>query len=322
MKGRITKSFIKRSTTKKQHVLIVFLLASTLFWFLTKLSKEYETIVVYNVDYQNLPSSKLFQNNPDKQIALIVKGTGFKLLREEMKGAPLKMNLRNVVSNGGYSYYLLSKSKESQIQNQLDKNSKLIGFEKDTLFFELGFNKRKKIPVISNLDLRFKSGYNVANKVFLVPDSIEVSGPEIQVDKINNINSESLKLMNVVEDVYKEISLVKPKELDKLNYSTEKVQVVAEVEKFTEDSFEVPFKIEGLPVNTRITTYPNTIKVVFQVGLSNYKKIAASDFKVICDYKIPNGQNKHYLVPKLIEKPSLVSSIRLVPDRIEYLIQK
>ena len=247
MKGRITKSFIKRSTTKKQHVLIVFLLSSTLFWFLTKLSKEYETIVVYNVDYQNLPSSKLFQNNPDKQIALIVKGTGFKLLREEMKGAPLKMNLRNVVSNGGYSYYLLSKSKESQIQNQLDKNIKLIGFEKDTLFFELGFNKRKKIPVISNLDLRFKSGYNVANKVFLVPDSIEVSGPEIQVDKINNINSESLKLMNVVEDVYKEISLVKPKELDKLNYSTDKVQVVAEVEKFTEDSFEVPFK------NRRIT---------------------------------------------------------------------
>ena len=158
MKGRITKSFIKRSTTKKQHVLIVFLLASTLFWFLTKLSKEYETIVVYNVDYQNLPSSKLFQNNPDKQIALIVKGTGFKLLREEMKGAPLKMNLRNVVWNGGYSYFLLSKSKESQIQNQLDKNIKLIGFEKDTLFFELGFNKRKKIPVISNLDLRFKSG--------------------------------------------------------------------------------------------------------------------------------------------------------------------
>ena len=61
---------------------------------------------------------------------------------------------------------------------------------------------------------------------------------------------------------------------------------------------------------------------MFQVGLSNYKKIAASDFKVICDYKISNGQNKHYLVPKLIEKPSLVSSIRLVPDRIEYLIQK
>jgi hypothetical protein len=64
------------------------------------------------------------------------------------------------------------------------------------------------------------------------------------------------------------------------------------------------------------------VKVVFQVGLSNYKKIAASDFKVICNYEETEGKDTHYLVPKLVEKPTLVSAVRLVPDHIEYLIKK
>ena len=322
MKGGIKKNFLKAKTTKKQHVLILFLLFSTLFWFLTKLSKEYETKVVYNVNYTNLPSSKLFQNTPNPQVELFVKGTGFKLLKEEMRTSKLRINLRNVVSKGKYNYYLLSHTKEIQVQKQLNKNIKLIGFVQDTLFFELGFNKHKKIPVISNLDLRFKSGYNLSNKVFLVPDSIEINGPEIQVDKIDFVSSSFLKIDNIVDDVYKEIEIVKPESLDKLNYSVDKVQVVAEVEKFTEDSFEVPFVIQGLPLDTKITTYPNVVKVFYQVGLSNYKKIAASDFKVICNYEKFEGRDTHYLVPKLLEKPTLVSSIRLVPDRIEYLIQK
>lgn len=322
MKERLAKNFLKNRTAKKQHVLILFLLASTLFWFLTKLSKEYETKVVYNVNYNNLPSSKLFQNTPIDKLELYIKGTGFKLLREEIRSTKLNISLKNVISNGKYSNFLIAKTKEEEIQRQLDKNIELIGFVKDTLFFELGFNKHKKVPVEANLDFSFKSGYNLSSKVFLIPDSIEVSGPEIQVDKINSIPTSLLKLDAIVDDVYKEIGIQKQDALDKIKYSTDKIQVVAEVEKFTEDSFEIPFFISGLPPGTNITTYPNSVKVYYQVGLSNYNKIAASDFKIVCNYNVVDGDNTHYLIPKLVETPSLVSSIRIVPERIEYLIQK
>ena len=322
MKVGITKTLLKNRTTKKQHVLILFLLISALFWLLTKLSKEYETKVIYNVVYSNLPSSKLFQNTPKNQLELYIRGTGFKLLEEQMRTSKLKINLRNVVSNGGYQYYLVSKSKTLQIQNQLGKSIQLKGFVKDTLFFELGFNKHKKIPVIPNLDFRFKSGYNLSNKVYLVPDSIQVNGPEIQVDKISSISTGLLRLEDIVEDVHHEIPLLKPEGLDKLNFNVDVIQVVAEVEKFTEDSFEVPFVIEGLPKGTKITTYPKNVKIVFQVGLSNYKKISANDFKIVCSYEKAENDDKHYLLPRLVEKPNLVSATKLVPNRIEYLIQK
>ncbi|MEI6865019.1 hypothetical protein [Flavicella sp.] len=322
MKKGISKLFFKNKSKKKKHILLVFLLCSTLFWFLTKLSKEYETTVVYNVNYEDLPSLKLFQNSPENKVEIYVKASGFNLLSEQFKTKKINIGLRNVVSKGKYEYYLLLKSKENQIRNQLDNSVKLIRFVKDTLFFELGFNKHKKVPVIPNLDFRFKLGYNLSNKVFLIPDSIEISGPEAQVDKINSIASSFLMLEDILEDVLIEIPIVKPEGVDKLNFDVENITVVAEVEKFTENSFSVPFDIIGLPKGTMITTYPNSVKVVFQVGISNYKKISANDFKVVCTYQKSEIEDANFLIPKLVIKPSLVSSIKIIPNRIEYLIQK
>jgi len=322
MKKRISKLFIKNKSTKKQHVLLIFLGCSTLFWFLTNLAKEYETEIDYTVNYQHLPSSKLFQNTYINQLKLYVKATGFKLLKEQFSTRTINIGLQNLEAKGTYDYYLLLRTKQNQVQSQLDKGVKLVSFVQDTLFFELGFNKHKKVPVIVNLDLRFKSGYNLSNKVFIVPDSIEISGPEIQVDKITAINSNLFKKEDVSSDIFKEVEIVKPIGSDKVNFHVEHVQVVAEVEKFTEDSFNLPFEITDLPKGTSITTYPNTVKVVFQVGLSNYKKISANDFKVVCRYENYEIDNTHFLVPELLKKPALVSSVKIVPNRIEYLIQK
>ena len=322
MKGSVSKIKLNAKTTKKQHVLLLFLLISSLFWLLTKLSKEYETKVLYQVYYVQLPSSKLFQNTPEPTVELIIKSTGFNLLQEKLQKKTLRIDLRKVIAKGGYDYYLLLESQQYRTQSQLEKNIELIGFAKDTLFFELGFNKRKKIPVITNFDLRFKSGYNLSSAMLISPDSIEVSGPEIQVDKIEAIHTSLLQLEDIAEDMNYKIPISKEGTLDKLQYSDEEIAVVGQVEKFTEDSFHVPFEIVGLPKDTKITTYPNTVEVVFQVGLSNYKKIAGSDFRIVCDYNKAASENRRFLVPELVEKPSLVSAIKMIPNHIEYLIQK
>lgn len=322
MKSVKNKRYLKLRSSNKQHALLLFLLISTLFWFLTKLSKEYETIVLYDVSFENLPSSKLFQNDPETQVALYIKATGFKLLKEKIGGKTLKIGLKNVGLKNGYSYFLATNTKENQVSNQLGNDVRLIGFVKDTLFFELGFNKHKKVPVVADLDLQFNSGYNVSDKIFIHPDSITISGPEIQIEKIHSIKTALYKEEGIFENIFSEIPIVKPVKASKVQYSTDHVQIIADVEKFTEDSFELPFTILGLPENTNITTYPSTVKVVFQVGLSNYKKISSSDFSVVCNFQKSKNNNTKYLVPELEKKSSLVTSIKLIPDHIEYLIRK
>ena len=54
---------------------ILFFLLSVVFWFMTKLSKEYEGTIKYPVVYNNLPDNKLLQENPLDFIEVYVKAS-------------------------------------------------------------------------------------------------------------------------------------------------------------------------------------------------------------------------------------------------------
>jgi hypothetical protein len=71
-----------------------------------------------------------------------------------------------------------------------------------------------------------------------------------------------------------------------------------------------------------ISTYPKEVKVVFQVALSDYNKISENSFKIQCDYKHTEDNNLEYLIPKIVEKPDILFDVKVIPNKIEYLIKK
>ncbi|MGB2128612.1 MAG: CdaR family protein [Flavicella sp.] len=289
---------------------------------MTNLSKEYETIIPYKVNYINLPKYKLFQSPPEAFVQLRVKGTGFQLLKEQLASKEINIDLRTIGKKEKYRYYLNTRKSVKDIEMQMDRTVKLLSFVKDTLFFNLGKNTIKKVPVITNFDLKFKKGYNFSKRLQISPDSITVSGPESQVAKIRTLTTLPYAQSQISEDVVVSVDLALPKEVQGIRFSDKKITLRASVEKFTEDSFLVPFTVNGLPENTSITTYPKMVEVVFQVGMSSYKQITAKDFKIVCNYKYSQESKRAYLLPELMKQPSVVSSVRIIPNQIEYLIQK
>jgi hypothetical protein len=299
--SRKNKNTIPKKS-KKRHVLLLFLGVATFFWFLTKLSKEYTSVVEYNIRYKNLPEAKIFQTEPKKTMSLHIRGSGFKLLGQNLYQRTIEMDIGN--------------------PSQLETGLWLEYFDTDSLFFDLGIQKFKTVPVVSSLDIAYKLGYSISGTIKIFPDSVRIRGPEAQVEKIQWLKTASMVLKDVSEDVSQEISLEKPDNSEKVNFYDEKVTIVANVEKFTEDSFEVPFSFKNLPKNAKITTYPKTVKVTFKVGLSNYNKISPNSFKVGCDYSKTLLKKLDYLEPFLLEKPDWVSTVKLTPSKIEFLIQK
>jgi hypothetical protein len=319
--SRKNKNTIPKKS-KKRHVLLLFLGVATFFWFLTKLSKEYTSVVEYNIRYKNLPEAKIFQTEPKKTMSLHIRGSGFKLLGQNLYQRTIEMDIGNPIHKNKYHYYILTNTKKPAIQSQLETGLWLEYFDTDSLFFDLGIQKFKTVPVVSSLDIAYKLGYSISGTIKIFPDSVRIRGPEAQVEKIQWLKTASMVLKDVSEDVSQEISLEKPDNSEKVNFYDEKVTIVANVEKFTEDSFEVPFSFKNLPKNAKITTYPKTVKVTFKVGLSNYNKISPNSFKVGCDYSKTLLKKLDYLEPFLLEKPDWVSTVRLTPSKIEFLIQK
>ena len=151
-------------SNKKLNVFLLFLVLSFLFWMLIKLSKNYISDVKFNLEFVDAPKNKLLQNNSDNEIVLTVNTVGFKLLGYSLKKKKLNYSLTEVKRRKGTEYYSIAKSEFNNLQAQLPADVIVLSVKPDTLYFDLGVKKSKKVKVVTNVNLQFKPGYNLINK--------------------------------------------------------------------------------------------------------------------------------------------------------------
>ncbi len=299
-----------------------FLITAIFFWLLIKLSKKYTTAQKFSVTYINLPQDKLFQKKPVKEIIVNISGTGFKLLRTTMSKKVLQLDASTLQKKTSTEFNLFLPNQQIEIQNQLPKGIQVENFIHPIISLQLGFLESKKIPILQNIIFQYKAGYDLVDKILLTPDSLLVTGPKFIIDTISKIFTKRITLTNVSEDISKEVLLnLLPKELN-IKTNIKKVLVVGKVEKYTEGTFEIPFIVSNLPFGKKIIMFPKNIKVVFKIPLKDFNKIERNSFSVECNYKESVKNNLNYLIPKIKNKPKLVKSVKIVPNKVDFLIQK
>lgn len=309
-----------QNNQRKLRVFLVFLLLSMMFWSLIKLSKEYIADVEFELAYSDIPNNKLIQNNPEKKVILTLKTVGFKLLNYEFKKRVLDYSLTGIERKEGSLYFSETRSNTNFLQAQLSAETEVLNVEPDTLFFDLGVKRSKKVPVISKLEFQFKTGYSFVGAYRLNPAEISISGPEKVIDTINEIYTKEEQLKEISESIEYKVGLQQPNDVIVLSEAT--VLVQGEVDKITDGSYNLPFKVINLPKNVIISTYPKEVKVVYQVALKDYNKIPENGFRVVCDYKQTEDNNLDYLIPVLIDKPEIITDVKIIPNKIEFLIKK
>ena len=291
-------------------------------WFLITLSREYTTSITFPVNYKNIPQDKLLQNKPIKEIDIIVKSTGFNLIRSGFGDKTITLNANSLRKKSTGSYYFLTRNQVSTIQKQLHSGLELQEIVLDTIYLDIGTLTSKKVALKPNLEIKYQIGYDILEPVCVKPDSILISGPETQINKITYIDLKLLKLDNIREDFSEKIEIVLPKNLGNIKFTSKFTTISGKVEKFTEGTLEVPFTISNLPKGVELTTLNKTVEVVYVVGLSNFNKIDKNFFEVVCDYNVSKDNNLGYLLPKVIGKPDYVKSFKVIPNKIDFLIQK
>jgi hypothetical protein len=286
------------------------------------LSKEYVAQVSLNVSYDELPQDKLLQKSPEKEIQIIAKGTGFKLLSTRFFNHSVQLKTNNLSKRGNEKYFFLTSNQKIHIQKQLVSGLQLEEFLKDTIYLEIGNLVSKKVPVTPNLKVEYHIGFDALKPLEITPDSILISGPEQQIKSIKSLTFLPLSLENVSANFSKTATILVPQNLKNVKYNVKEVNVNGFVEKFTEGHFTIPFKVNNLPKNVNLTTFPKEVKIVFKVDLPRFKSVSENLFTVVCDYSVSEINGFSYLMPKITSKPDFVKNVKIIPNKIEYLIQK
>lgn len=301
---------------------IGFLCVSILIWVLITMSKEYTTSIILPIAYENIPQNLLLQKEPLKQLEVTIKASGFKIALTKFKQKQIFLDASSLNRKKKSTYYLLTRSYKTAIQKQLSIGVNLQQIAKDSLFLNLGSLQTKKLPIVADVKIDYHVGYDLSSSIQMQPDSVLVSGPENQIKNLKSIQLEPIKLSDVKEDFSREVAIVKSNNLKNVRFNIAKVTVSGKVEKFTEGSLLVDVEILNLPENITINTLVKKVEVVYVVALSNFNKIDEDSFQIKCDYKTAENNNLNYLIPKIIKKPPFLKSVKLIPSKIDFLIQK
>ncbi|WP_299013719.1 CdaR family protein [uncultured Polaribacter sp.] len=309
-KNKISKTFIG------------FLITSVVIWLLITLSKEYVVNVNFPLNYQGISNNKVLQSQAKNNLELIVKASGFKILKTRINSKTININAGAANKKNGTTHYILTKNQQGSLQKQLPTGLDLKEIVKDTFFLELGSLVTKKVPVKPDLKVNFHLGYDFVKPITLVPDSILVFGPENYINSLQTVTLQPLSLDDVKSDFENKVSIIKPKNVTNLKFSSQTVTIKGKVENFTEGTFEVPYKIINIPDGVSVSTLTKNCTVSFIISLKNFNKINKNSFEIVCDYAVAEKNNLNYLVPKLLNKSDLIKSYKIAPNKIDFLIEK
>jgi YbbR domain-containing protein len=299
------------------------LLVSAFFWLTMSLSKDYTITLNFPVSYINLPSDKVISNNLPETINIDVKSNGFNLLiyKLKRKKETVLIDVKDSKSLRIKNHnYLLTNSRIDKVTSQFD-DIKVVKIYPDTIFLNFSKKITKTVPVKANLKLDFDKLYQQTDSVKLTPAFIKISGSADLIDKIKYVETEPVYLKNITDSLSLKINILNTPALKLIDLSQSSVQATVNVTKFTEATIELPIEVENLPSGYVLKLFPDKVSIKYNVAFENYEKINALQFRVVVDYlKIEPGSNK--LKVQLMKYPSEIRSVKMNPEKVEYIIRK
>jgi hypothetical protein len=284
---RQIKRFAKKAKapfpTKEAFVFLSFLVFSTLLWFLYKASHLQELKVAVPIQYVGIPNNVDIVSKLPRTLTVKFKDKGTALFTYILKPdlPPFKVDLTGLFTGSG-RISLPTDKYEGQIFTKLKPTASQIHITPDSLVIAYYSLYKKIVPVLFYGSIRPAQQFILTHGITVYPNQMEVYGNKQDLDTLQAIYTEPIRLKEVKDSVDSEFYIKAPRGI---HLSQSRVKVHAAVELFTEKTIEVPVTSINLPTQYLLRTFPATVKVVCLVGISHFKTLTPEKIQAIVDYK-------------------------------------
>lgn len=307
--------FFKSGTDRS--VITICFLVSLLFWVLIKFSKEYTYYVDYPVSYVNHPIDKYLKTPPNSSIKVKVKAFGFNYLKEWFSSKNLNIDVPSLQKYAKADvYYGLTDVHRPEITKELNGFS-ILDIDPDTLFLNYSQKTKKTVPIEVPQNLSLRDNFMQYGSFKIIPNEIEVFGPSHILEALSSVSTEELVREDVFEDVKAKLRVVLPDEF--LSTRDETVEVIQEVERFTQINKVIPIKIKNSPRGVNAIVKPPSVELSYWIAMQDVEKVTNSDFEIYCDYNESSMTQSDVLNVFIGKTPSVVSRVKYAPKTIELI---
>jgi len=314
---------VKKPKISRKRLLIfsVFVLIAAVFWFLSALNQEYTTKINYKVEFVDFPADVRPASAVPEELQLTIKDYGYNLIGITGSKHPLKISIKKyaVKDKNDKSKLILSTHLLSNKFFPDATSINILSVDPESVIFKVEKLRTKKVPIKTNIDFSCKPLFMQSDNIQLLPDSVVVSGTEKTVKNISFAETEPAKFPDLNDTLKTNLKL---KKINGVKFSVNKIKLVIPVEKYTENSVNVPLTIKNCPDSLKIITFPDEVKITYKVVLSQFKSVNPKDFSLFADYNEIKNNHPEKLKVNLESYPDFLKSIQISPDFVEYVIEK
>ena len=318
----------RRKINQRLMIYLVMVLISAVFWFVNKTGSTISGIMDFPVEYYGLPKNHYLLPGITTgvlQLTVSARGAyflGHSGLPSSIKIDLSKLDIRTFPDTDSSLKFVTKEDIRAYVEAQLPGDYKCSAIKPDTLKLDFGRSAEKKVPVILDSEIGFSPQYRFLKNPVLQPDSVEVTASVNIMDSITCIKTEKIEIQNLKESFTQKAKLIIPKDVFcNLQYT----DVDFFVEKFTENTIEIPIRRIHVPDSVQLRVFPQKITLKYNIGWTNYNSVSEEMFVAVVDYQELYGISKpKFLTVKILKYPENfgVTDMEIIPEAVEYLVER
>lgn len=318
--GRKIRHFILGKAGREFFIFLLCVLFSFLFWYLKALNNRYEIVLNIPVHFTDIPKNKTFKDPLPSTVRVKISDKGTVLLKYAFNAldSPLEISLKKWIQSSSKTVEtrrILSTGALSMLQNTTD----WVVLSPEHINLAMLPQHTKRLPVRLDANIKLTAQYLCSGDTTITPQYVRVYGTKAALDTLDCLYTDHWHEREVNDTLQVRLALRKIKGI---NLAEDSVSVTIPVESFTEKVLEISVVPRNLPADWTLRTFPSKVKVICQVGLSQFKYIKVSDFQVCVDYEDALGSTNGRITPYLHFSPDYVRNIKFYPSELEFILEK
>ena len=313
------KDFLLSDKSREFLIFLFFFFIASGFWLLQTLNNDYETEFSIPVRLKGVPNNIVITSEPPSELHIRVKDKGTVLLNYMLGKSffPITLDFSDYKGKDNH-VRIYSSQFEKRLLNQLNVSTKLLSVKPDTLEYIYSTGDSKLVPVKLQGTVSAGRQYYISDTI-CTPDSVLAYAPAGVLDTITIAYTQKVKFEDVSDTLKRQIPLLAQKGV---KFVPASVEMIFPVDIYTEKTVEVPLRGVNFPAGKVLRAFPSKVNVTFQVGLSHFRQITASDFHINVSYEelLKLGSDKYTV--KLRSVPKGVNQIRISPEQVDFLIEQ
>lgn len=297
---------------------LIFLLISTIFWFMMTLNETIQRDYRLQVEVSEIPEGTTFITLPPQYIDVSVKDKGRALIKYDW-GTPPKVKIKYVdfIKKGENRIVINQEMLGNNIRNSFGSGCEILSIRPDSINLVTTTRPGDRLPIFFDITTDTEPQYISYGQLQCKYDSVTVYSLNGIPSSTLNISTEHISLRNLTDTTTIEIALKCPAGT---RVEPSKISVTIPVEPLVAKKRILPIQIVGLPKNVTMHTFPANIELNYLVPMSMFKNDAATPSAVINFHDInPNSTAARVNITNI---PDYYHNLDCNPAEVEYIIEK